>query len=64
MAKEMPKGDHNIYIDYGPDEDYDLLYKKIMVGFKIFETILFTVLTVSAVVVAGFMIAYFAGGVK
>lgn len=64
MAKEMPKGDHNIYIDYGPDEDYDLLYKKIMVGFKIFETILFTVLTISAVVVAGFMIAYFAGGVK
>lgn len=35
MAKETPKGDHNIYIDYGPDEDYDLLYKKIIVGFKI-----------------------------
>ena len=64
MAKDMPKGDHNIYIDYGLDEDYDLLYKKIMVGFKIFETILFTVLTVSAVVVAGLMIAYFTGGVR
>lgn len=64
MAKEMPKVDHNIYIDYGPDDDYDLLYKKIMVGFKIFETILFTVLTISAVVVAGIMIAYFTGGIK
>ncbi len=64
MAKETPKGDHNIYIDYGPDEDYDLLYKKIIVGFKIFEAILFTVLTISAVVVAGFMIAYFTGGVR
>lgn len=64
MAKEMPKGDHNIYIDYGPDEDYDLLYKRIMVWFKIIETILFTVLTISAAVVAGTMVAYFTGGIK
>lgn len=63
MEKQLP-GDHNIYIDYGVEEDYDLLYKKIMVGFKIFETILFTVLTISAVIVAGFMVAYFTGGVK
>lgn len=64
MIKEVPKGDHNTYINYGPDEDHDLFYKKIMIWFKTFETILFAILAFSAVVVAGLMIAYFTGGVK